>query len=142
VRTNVEGTWRLVEACRRAGVGRFLHVISTDKVYGSLGAEGAFTEKSPLQPTSPYAASKAASDVLVLSAVKTSWISGHHHAVHKQLRPLPVPREIHPANDFSSACGRIPAHLWRWQEYSRLDSRRGPLPALDLILRSGRDGEI
>src|SRR5437870_9524005 len=70
VRTNVEGTWRLVEACRKAGVGRFLHV-STDEVYGSLGSVGSFNESSCLQSTIPYAASKAASDVLVMSAVWT-----------------------------------------------------------------------
>src|SRR2546425_11414119 len=75
VRSSVEGTWRVVEACRKNRVGRFLHV-STDEVYGSLGPEGAFRETSPLAPTSPYAASKAASDVLVLSAVKTYRIPG------------------------------------------------------------------
>ncbi len=69
-RTNVLGTHTLVEACRRQGISRFIH-ISTDEVYGSLGEDGRFTETSPLDPTSPYAASKAASDLVVLSAVKT-----------------------------------------------------------------------
>jgi dTDP-glucose 4,6-dehydratase len=63
VRTNVEGTRVLLDAARAAGVRRFLHV-STDEVYGSLGATGAFTETSPLQPNSPYAASKTGADVL------------------------------------------------------------------------------
>src|SRR5437016_8516671 len=70
IRTNVEGTWRLVNACRKAHIARFIHV-STDEVYGSLGADGKFSESSQLAPTSPYAASKAASDLLVLAAVKT-----------------------------------------------------------------------
>ena len=61
--TNVMGTQTLLEAARRAGVERFLQV-STDEVYGSLGAEGAFTEASPLSPNSPYAASKAAADMI------------------------------------------------------------------------------
>src|SRR5512137_2145157 len=64
IRTNVEGTRVLLDAARKAGVRRFLHV-STDEVYGSLGASGAFTESSPLQPNSPYAASKTGADVLV-----------------------------------------------------------------------------
>ena len=65
LRTNVEGTRVLLEAASRHGVGRFLQV-STDEVYGSLGPTSpAFTEQSPLEPNSPYAASKAAADLLV-----------------------------------------------------------------------------
>ncbi len=71
VETNVAGTFRLLEAARRgweeAGRPegfRFLHV-STDEVYGSLGPEGAFTEDTPYDPSSPYSASKAASDHFV-----------------------------------------------------------------------------
>ncbi len=70
VRTNVEGTFQMLDAARqywkrlpedrRAGF-RFLHV-STDEVYGSLGATGRFTESSPYDPSSPYSASKAAAD--------------------------------------------------------------------------------
>jgi dTDP-glucose 4,6-dehydratase len=66
LRTNVTGTAGLLEAAREVGVRRFLHV-STDEVYGSLGAEGAFTESSPIRPSSPYSASKASSDLLALS---------------------------------------------------------------------------
>ncbi len=64
VRTNVLGTQVLLEQCRRSGVGRYLQV-STDEVYGSLGPRGRFTENSPLRPSSPYSASKAAADLLV-----------------------------------------------------------------------------
>ncbi|RNF86127.1 dTDP-glucose 4,6-dehydratase [Montanilutibacter psychrotolerans] len=73
VRTNVMGTLNLLERCRDHWAGldeagregfRFLHV-STDEVYGSLGAEGRFSEQSNYAPNSPYAASKAASDHLV-----------------------------------------------------------------------------
>jgi dTDP-glucose 4,6-dehydratase len=66
VRTNVLGTQILLDAARQFQVERFLHV-STDEVYGSLGATGFFTEETPLAPNSPYAASKAASDLLVRS---------------------------------------------------------------------------
>ena len=69
IRTNILGTHALLEAAREycaAGKGdfRFIHV-STDEVYGALGAAGAFTEASPYRPNSPYSASKAASDHLV-----------------------------------------------------------------------------
>jgi dTDP-glucose 4,6-dehydratase len=63
IRTNVLGTRVLLEAARRAGIARFLH-ISTDEVYGSLERTGVFTEDSPIRPNSPYAASKAGADVL------------------------------------------------------------------------------
>ncbi|GAA3566935.1 dTDP-glucose 4,6-dehydratase [Nonomuraea rosea] len=60
--TNVVGTQTLLESCRRAGVERVVHV-STDEVYGSI-SEGSWTEALPLEPNSPYAASKAASDLI------------------------------------------------------------------------------
>jgi len=71
VRTNVTGTQVLLDVAREKGVGRFLQ-ISTDEVYGSLGPDDApFTEAHPLRPSSPYAASKAAADLLVLAAHHT-----------------------------------------------------------------------
>ncbi len=66
VRTNIEGTLSLLEAAKNHNVSRFIHV-STDEVYGSLGATGRFTEESPIRPSSPYSASKAGSDLLALS---------------------------------------------------------------------------
>lgn len=69
-RTNVWGTQVLLTVAKKHGVKRFLHV-STDEVYGSLGPEGTFHETTPLDPTSPYSASKAGSDLLVLAQVKT-----------------------------------------------------------------------
>ena len=70
--TNVIGTGVLLDACLRYGIERFHHV-STDEVYGTLPLQGGnpFTEQSPLLPSSPYAASKASSDLLVLSYYKT-----------------------------------------------------------------------
>ena len=63
-RTNVIGTNVLLEASRRFEIERFLQ-ISTDEVYGSLGATGLFTEQTPISPNSPYSASKAAADMMV-----------------------------------------------------------------------------
>lgn len=62
--TNIKGTQILLEVAKKYKVGRFLQ-ISTDEVYGSLGDTGYFTETTPLAPNSPYAASKAAADLLV-----------------------------------------------------------------------------
>lgn len=70
--TNVLGTQILLDVARSRGVNRFMHV-STDEVYGSLALEDAsrFTEGTPLDPSSPYSASKAASDHLVTAAQRT-----------------------------------------------------------------------
>jgi len=70
IHTNVIGTSVLLECARRHGVQRFIQ-ISTDEVYGSLGAAGKFTEQSPLDPSSPYSASKAGADLLALASCKT-----------------------------------------------------------------------
>jgi dTDP-glucose 4,6-dehydratase len=70
VSTNVMGTQVLIDAAYTFKVNKFVH-ISTDEVYGSLGPTGHFVETTPLDPTSPYAASKAASDLMVLSFCKT-----------------------------------------------------------------------
>ncbi|MDP1589025.1 MAG: dTDP-glucose 4,6-dehydratase, partial [Prosthecobacter sp.] len=75
ITTNINGTFHLLEACRAhwstanrepRPANRFLHV-STDEVFGSLGATGFFTETTPYAPNSPYSASKASSDMLVRS---------------------------------------------------------------------------
>jgi dTDP-glucose 4,6-dehydratase len=70
IHTNVIGTSVLLDCARRYGVQRFIQ-ISTDEVYGSLGATGEFTEQSPLDPSSPYSSSKAGADLLALASYKT-----------------------------------------------------------------------
>jgi dTDP-glucose 4,6-dehydratase len=69
VSTNVLGTQVLLDAARLSGVDRFVHV-STDEVYGSI-SHGSWTEERPLAPNSPYAASKAGSDLMALAAHRT-----------------------------------------------------------------------
>lgn len=66
VRTNVVGANVLLELAKKHPLQKFVQV-STDEVYGSLGAKGKFTETTPLHPNSPYAASKASADMLVLA---------------------------------------------------------------------------
>ncbi len=68
--SNVIGTNVLLETARRYKIERFLQ-ISTDEVYGSLGAEGYFTESTPLAPNSPYASSKASADMMAMSFYHT-----------------------------------------------------------------------
>src|SRR5215213_8613526 len=70
IHTNVIGASVLLDCARRHGVQRFIQ-ISTDEVYGSLGATGRFTEQSPLEPSSPYSASKAGADLLALACHTT-----------------------------------------------------------------------
>ena len=70
IHTNVVGTNVLLDCARRHGVQRFIQ-ISTDEVYGSLGTTGRFTEQSPLEPSSPYSASKAGADLIALAYHKT-----------------------------------------------------------------------
>ena len=70
IKTNVEGTQNLLDLSLKFGVKKFVQ-ISTDEVYGSLGDKGKFKEYSPLNPSSPYSASKAAADLLVKSYAKT-----------------------------------------------------------------------
>ncbi len=73
LRTNILGTAALLDACREFGVGRY-HQVSTDEVYGDLPLDRPdlfFTEDTPLHTSSPYSASKAGSDLLVLSYVRT-----------------------------------------------------------------------
>ena len=105
--TNVIGTGVLLDACLRHGIERFHHV-STDEVYGTLPLQGgsAFTEQSPLLPSSPYAASKASSDLLVLSYYKTyglpitiSRCSNNYgtHQYPEKLIPLMIQRALQEA---------------------------------------------
>jgi dTDP-glucose 4,6-dehydratase len=75
IHTNVVGTSVLLNAARRHGVQRFLQV-GTDEVYGSLDETGRFTEDSPIQPSSPYSASKASADLLALA---------HHHTFKQEV---------------------------------------------------------
>ncbi len=69
-RTNVIGTNVLLETSRQFGIEKFIQ-ISTDEVYGSLGAEGKFKETTPLSPNSPYSSSKASADLMSLSFQRT-----------------------------------------------------------------------
>ncbi|MEM9067913.1 MAG: dTDP-glucose 4,6-dehydratase [Myxococcota bacterium] len=98
IRTNVEGTFNLLEACRAQwakGEGLFHHV-STDEVYGSLGAEGFFLETTRYDPSSPYSASKAASDHLVRAWHRTYGLPVKISNCSNNYGPLQFPEKLIP----------------------------------------------
>ncbi|GKX30818.1 dTDP-glucose 4,6-dehydratase [Vallitalea longa] len=70
IRTNIMGTQVLLDISRKYNIEKYIQ-ISTDEVYGSLGNEGYFTEKTPISPNNPYSASKASADLLVKSYYET-----------------------------------------------------------------------
>ena len=141
--TNVIGTGVLLDACLRHGIERFHHV-STDEVYGTLPLQGGnpFTEQSPLLPSSPYAASKASSDLLVLSYYKTyglpitiSRCSNNYgtHQYPEKLIPLMIQRALQEAPLPVYGDG---LNVRDWIHV--LDHCR----AIDCILYKGRVGEV
>jgi dTDP-glucose 4,6-dehydratase len=95
LRTNVLGTQVLLDAARAAGVRRFVQV-STDEVYGSLGAKGLFTEETPLAPSSPYAASKAAADLLVRAYAHTFGVPALITRCSNNYGPYQFPEKLIP----------------------------------------------
>jgi len=140
LRTNVEGTLTLMETCRRQGVGRFLH-ISTDEVYGEIAA-GRFKETSPLAPNSPYAASKAAADLLVKSYIRTYGFPAIIVRPSNNYGPWQYPEKLVPVVILKALRGQtIPVYakghnVREWLHVS--DCCR----AVRLIYQRGRVGEI
>jgi dTDP-glucose 4,6-dehydratase len=141
VRTNVDGTHNMVQACRETGVPRFVHV-STDEVYGSLGKEGQFTETSPVQPNSPYAATKAASDLLVLAYVRTHKFPAIVTRCSNNYGPYQFPEKFIPLMIAQALAGeKLPVYgkgenIRDWIHVS--DHCR----ALESVLQRGRVGEV
>ncbi len=127
LRTNVEGTFRLLEAVRKYGI-RYHHV-STDEVYGDLALDdpAKFTEETPYNPSSPYSSTKASSDMLVRAWTRTYGLAHHDLKLLEQLRPLPARGEVYPAPDHEHHRRRAPEALRQRRERSRLDPHRGPL---------------
>lgn len=139
VRTDVLGTFRLLEAVREAGVR--LMQISTDEVYGSI-VEGSFTEESPLRPNSPYAASKAGADLLVRSYVRTYGIDAVIVRSSNNYGPYQYPEKVIPLFITNLLEGRkVPlygegANVRDWLFVE--DNCR----AIDLVLRYGESGTV
>jgi dTDP-glucose 4,6-dehydratase len=140
VTTNVLGTQVLLDAARTAGVGRFVHV-STDEVYGSIDT-GSWTERSPLAPNSPYAASKASSDLLVLAHHRTHRLDVVVTRCSNNYGPHQFPEKVIPLFVSNLIDGR-PVPLYgdggNVRDWLHVDDHcRGIM----LALRSGRAGEV
>jgi dTDP-glucose 4,6-dehydratase len=95
VQTNIVGTYALLEVVRKRPSIHFHHV-STDEVYGSLGATGLFTEQTPYDPSSPYSASKAASDHLVRAYQRTYGLSTTVSNCSNNYGPYHFPEKLIP----------------------------------------------
>ena len=140
LRTNVTGTFTLLEAARELGVGRFL-AVSTDEVYGSI-AEGAARETDPLNPSNPYSASKAAADLLVRAYWTTHRLPVLITRSSNNFGPYQYPEKVIPLFVTNALEGQ-PLPLYGDGRNVRdwlyvLDN----CAAIDLVLRRGRDGEI
>ena len=94
VETNVLGTQRLLDAALRSGVKRFVHV-STDEVYGSID-EGSWDETRPLEPNSPYSASKAGSDLIARSYFRTHGLNVSITRCSNNYGPYHFPEKVIP----------------------------------------------
>ena len=142
--TNILGTSVLMDACRRYGVGRY-HQVSTDEVYGDLSLDRPdlfFTEETPIHTSSPYSASKASADLLVMAYHRTyglpatiSRCSNNYGPYHfpEKLIPLMITRAL--ADEPLPVYGEgLNVRDWLYVE--------DHCSAIDLIIRRGRVGEV
>ena len=138
-RTHVIGTSVLLDAARELGVGRYVQV-STDEVYGSIEA-GSFTESSPLNPSSPYSATKAAGDLLVSAHVHTYGIEALICRGSNNYGPRQYPEKLIPLCVLNALAGdHLPVYgdgrqVRNWlfaEDFSR---------AIDTVLLKGAPGE-
>ena len=139
--TNVLGTQVLLDHAVRSGVSRFL-MVSTDEVYGSLGVTGAFTEESPLRPSSPYSASKAAADLLALAYHQTFRLDVVVTRCSNNYGPFQFPEKLIPLMILNALKDEpLPVYGDGRQVRDWLHvADHGA--ALNLILEKGRGGEV
>ena len=144
LRTNILGTSVLMDACRTFGIRRY-HQVSTDEVYGDLPLDRPdlfFTEKTPLHASSPYSASKASADLLVLAYHRTYHLPVTISRCSNNYGPYHFPEKLIPLMIANCLHDRpLPV-------YGTGDNVRDWLyvedhcKAIDLIIRNGREGEI
>lgn len=149
IETNINGTYTLLEAARaywsalpveRQASFRFLH-ISTDEVYGSLGGDGLFREDTPYDPSSPYSASKAASDHLVLAWHRTYGFPALISNCSNNYGPYQFPEKLTPLMILNARDGKaLPVYGdgRNVRDWLYVDDH---VRALHLILQRGRLGE-
>lgn len=144
LRTNVMGTQALMDACRKYGVGRF-HQVGTDEVYGDLPLDRPdlfFTEETPLHASSPYSASKAGADLLVLAYARTFKLPVSLTRCSNNYGAYQFPEKLIPLM-ISRALADQPLPV-----YGKGENVRDWLyvidhcAAIDLVMRKGREGEV
>jgi dTDP-glucose 4,6-dehydratase len=141
VETNVAGTNVLLEVAKDHKIDKFIQ-ISTDEVYGSLGQLGKFTEETPLHPNSPYAASKAAADLLVLAYHHTFGLPVVITRCSNNYGPYQFPEKLIPLMIANALAGKsLPVYgdglnVRDWLYV--LDHCK----AIDLVLHEGKIGQI
>ena len=140
VETNVLGTQKLLEAAKAHRVSRFVH-ISTDEVYGSID-EGEWDENEPLLPNSPYAASKASSDLMVRAYHRTHGLDTVTTRCSNNYGPYHFPEKVIPLFVTNLLDG-LPVPLYgdggNQRDWLHVDDHcRG----IALVLQEGRSGEI
>ncbi|MGH7279635.1 MAG: dTDP-glucose 4,6-dehydratase [Candidatus Rokuibacteriota bacterium] len=140
LKTDVFGVFTLLEAVRELKIGRFLH-ISTDEVYGSV-ERGSSRESDPLRPSNPYSASKAGGDLLALAYWSTHRVPVVITRSSNNFGPYQYPEKVIPLF-VTNALDDQPLPLYGDGKNVRdwlyvLDN----CAAIDLVLRTGRDGEV
>ena len=141
LQTNVAGTQVLLDASRMTGVKRYLQ-ISTDEVYGSLPETGAFYEETPLSPRSPYSASKASADHLVLAYHHTYGMNVVITRCSNNYGPYQFPEKMLPLMTLN-ALRDLPLPVYgdgmQRREWLHVTDH---CRAIDLVLEKGRPGEV
>jgi dTDP-glucose 4,6-dehydratase len=138
--TNVLGTQVLLEAALRHGVAPFVHV-STDEVYGSI-AEGSWPETDPLQPNSPYAASKASSDLIALAYHRTHGLDVRVTRCSNNYGPYQYPEKVIPlfvTNLIDDRLVPLYGDGQNVRDWLHVDDH---CQGIEKVLRGGRAGEI
>ncbi len=140
IRTDVFGTYRLLEASRKFDIERYIQ-ISTDEVYGSI-EEGSFKETDRLNPGNPYSASKAGADALVCSFFKTYGLSVIITRSSNNFGPYQYPEKVIPLFITNALRDRkLPLYgdgLHQRDWLYVIDN----CEAVDFILQNGKDGEV
>lgn len=141
VTTNIQGTQVLLDAARKHAVGKYVQV-STDEVYGSLGAEGYFTETTPLDPNSPYSASKAGADMLVKAYHETYGLPTNITRCSNNYGPFHFPEKLIPLM-IINALNDKPLPVYgdglNVRDWLHVEDH---CRAIDLVLHKGKDGEV
>lgn len=141
VKTNVLGTQVLLDASKKYGVTKYVQV-STDEVYGSLGETGLFMESTPLEPNSPYSASKAGGDLLVRAYHETFGLPVNITRCSNNYGPYQFPEKLIPliiSRALSDQALPIYGDGLNIRDWLYVEDH---CSAIDLIIHQGRVGEV